>query len=212
MPSLLFTVGLAAVAGVTLCAMLARRRQIGSVRSLSREWHLNYSAEDLIGLHERYYDLNLIRQGHRRQVSHILHGVTPEGLVSLFCYRYDLGFGVNQTGRQWWMAVVETPKARSAWIACPADRQFATLTAPYPYTGKVAGFMVRREGGGDGEGADLADLERILKDVPACGCAEVRQRLVAIALPFRPDSETPRQALTVVRRLAGQIEHLEAKE
>lgn len=205
MPPLLFTSGLILVAGITIYAVFARRRQIGSVRSLTRGWRLNYSAEDLIGLQERYHALNLIRQGHHRQVSHILYGVLEEGMVSLFCYRYDLGFGVNQTSRQWWMAVVETNKPRPAWIASPLDERPA-LFVPYPHVGNIAGFAVSAEFGSDPGGNALADLEAVLRNSPAGARIEVRQRLVAVALPFKPDPETPRLTLTTARRLAGRAE------
>ena len=202
-------IGLVLVGSVTTYAMLARRRQIGTVRGLTRDWRLNYSAEDLIGLHERYYALNLIRQGHHRQVSHILYGVIDEGLVSLFCYRYDVGFGVSQAGRQWWMAVVETPQTRPAWMACPTDEQ-AAFTVPYPHVRTIGGFAVGTEIG-DAESPCPADVEGALRDAPAGARIEVRQRLVAVALPFKPDAETPRLTLMAVRRLAGRTEQLEAR-
>lgn len=210
MPPFLFTLGLILVGSATVYAVLARRRQVGSVRSLTRDLRLNYSAEDLIGLHERYYALNLIRQGHHRQVSHILYGVIEEGLVSLFCYRYDIGFGVSQAGRQWWMAVVETQQPRAAWMAYPNGGK-ADLGAPYPHVRNVAGFTVCAETTDDPGSTGPADIEAVLRDAPPDGRIEVRQRLVAVALPFKPDGETPRQVLTVVRRLArrmtGQEEH-----
>ena len=117
MQSFLFILGIATLAAIAAVMSISRRRESRILRELAGRQRLNFTAEDLIDLHERYYRLHLVRQGHNHFAWNLLYGTTDEGLVSLFCYRYDLGFGVDQTHRSWWIAVLETPRCYPSWRA-----------------------------------------------------------------------------------------------
>ena len=78
-------------------AALRRRRRLRAWRDLARKRRFNFSPGDPIGLHERYQNLDMIRQGHRRHACNVLHGPTPDGSVSVFSYSYELGFGMNRS-------------------------------------------------------------------------------------------------------------------
>jgi hypothetical protein len=96
-----------------------RRAETLRLRRLAREHRLNFSRVDLIGLHDRYHNLSLIRQGHSRRVWNVLYGAHAAGLLAVFRYRYDLGFAANRQTRHLWIAVIETEGDNGRWWAIP---------------------------------------------------------------------------------------------
>ena len=139
MQSFLLILGITTLAAVAVIMSIARRRESRTLRELAGRQRLNFTAEDLIDLHERYYHLHLIRQGHNRFAWNLLYGTTDEGLVSLFCYRYDLGFGVDLTHRSWWVAVLETSDCHPSWRAeRTAEQPMPSPAEPAEVQGRVA--------------------------------------------------------------------------
>ena len=99
---------------------LDRRRQTRELLKLARRHNLKFSPADLIGLYDRYWNLALIRRGHNRHAWNVLYGSTEAGLVAIFRFSYELGFGLNRSARSWWVAVLESPQPFKSWQAEPA--------------------------------------------------------------------------------------------
>jgi len=172
----------------------ARRRR--ALRGLAREERLNFSPEDLIGIHERYYNLEMIRQGHSRHTWNVLYSPTADGLATVFCYHYEVGFDVRCTAQRWWFAVMETPDAyHPHWQAEPADSSGAGAS------GAIDGFRLWSDHAATRERLIEAGIERVFAAAPAECRWEARGPLVAVAVPFDPDPRTPRRLLTTAREL-----------
>lgn len=92
-----------------------RRKQARALIRLARSKGLTFSPVDLIGLHERYYNLEMIRQGHNRQAWNVVYGSTDAGLLAMFRYSFDAGFGVHRSSRHYWIAVIESPQSAGNW-------------------------------------------------------------------------------------------------
>ena len=193
-----FVVGLVMLTVVTLRALFARRRQNRRLRELARSRRLNFTPEDLIGVPERFYALRLIRRGHRRHAWNLLYGTPDAGLISLFCYRYDLGFGIHQSCRQCWIAVVETPHDHDCWHALPAcDSQ-----ANNHHTSEIAGFTIHADARDTIDELRDAGLEAVLKNATPTDQFETHHQLVAAAAPYNRDIETPARLLDTTIQLA----------
>jgi len=190
----------------TARVIISRRRQAVGLHGLARRHRLNFSPLDLIGLHDRYYNLDLIRQGHSRHAWNVLYGSTDAGLVAVFRYSCDVGFGVHQESRHWWMVVVETPYLHDPWRAGPAD-------AAEPDGGGGGGeneialgpFKVRAD-----HAATLARLSdpavtEWMRQLPPASRWEARGPLLAAAVPVDHDAETPDRLLTTACELARRL-------
>ena len=221
MQPFLFVLGIMTLAAVAVFLSIARRRETRALRELAGRQRLNYTAEDLIDLHERYYRLHLIRQGHNRFAWNLLYGTTNEGLVSLFCYRYDLGFGVDQTHRSWWVAVLETPCCHSNWLADRCSEQ-QPHGGPGPagqtplltkegtgevqpqarYEGRIGSFILRPDRHDTIDRLRQAGLEGFLGEATGVAHIEVCGHLVSLAAPHERNPQLPATLLEAVRHLA----------
>jgi len=199
-PLVLLILGLAVLIVVAAATFTARRRERRELRALAARRRLNFTPDDLIDLHERYYRLSIIRRGHSRFAWNLLYGSTEEGLVSIFNYRCDLGFGVNQTDRSWWLAIVETGAAHAAW---QAERQsFVDPFRSEKHERTEGPLVIRADEESTLDRLPMSELRRLFEDFPLLEHAEVRRQLVCAAAPRRGDTETPERLLEAVRALA----------
>jgi hypothetical protein len=192
---------------------LVRRRQRRELLALARKRNLKFSPVDLIGLHDRYYNLDLIRQGHGRHAWNVLYGSVETGLIAVFRYSYDLGFGVQRTSSQWWMAVLESPTPFANWRAepahdAPADTTGSTdaaeATGPAQPTSeiRVGPLLLHAD-----RAATLTDLARppvaaALLAMPE-GChVEAHGPLLALACPADDNLEHPERLIDALTTLA----------
>ncbi len=200
MPLVLLILGLAVLMTVTALTFTARRRERRELRALAARCRLNFTPDDLIDLHERYYRLSIIRRGHSRFAWNLLYGSTEEGLVSIFCYRCNLGFGVNQTDRSWWLAVVETSAPHAAW---QAERQSSVDPFRSEKHERSEGpLVVRADEESTLERLPMSELRRLFEAFPLVEHAEVRRQLVCVAGPRGGDIESPQRLLEAARALA----------
>lgn len=187
---------------VPLAARAYRRRrgQKRELEKLARARGLTFSPLDLIGLHERYYSLELIRRGHNRCASDLLCGSIDAGLVAVFRYSYDVGFGVEQSTRRCWIAVLESAKPLAPWRATPASDRG---TEPGGESTRVGPFRVRTARGGDFDRLGSLGLWTALAEMPDFWHFESQGTLLAIAAPQEEDLHLPAQLLNAVGRLCS---------
>lgn len=194
-------IGLLIIAALFVRVVIVRRRPVRLLRDLAAARRLSLSAEDLIGIQERYHNLDMIRRGHSRHACNLLYGSTGTGLVTIFYYSYDLGFGVNRTNRQWWFAVVETACLHDHWRAMPAasfngGRELALVDR----------FRVRTEHHHTLGRLIDAGIEELFRTAPPEYYWEARGPLVAVATPFDSDPQTPRGLLDITCDLARRLQ------
>ena len=206
MSAVLLFLGLAILILLAGYTFAARGRQSRSLREFAARNRLNFTSEDLIDLHGRYYRLECVRRGHNHYAWNLLYGSCEEGLVSLFCHRCDLGFGVNQVSDLSWIAVVETSAERPGWSAerprggpaAPAQR--GGVTGNF-HEARVGPFLVRADAPETLVRLQRAGLDSFFADHPAIDRAEVRRQLAAVAAPYDRDPHTPARLLDAVRSL-----------
>lgn len=183
--------------------VLARHRERKALKPLAVEHHLHYAHEDLIGIQERYQNLSLIRQGHNRHVSHLLYGSSPVGPTTLFCYTYELGFGANSESRQWWMAVVETPRVHRGWRAEPVDARMDP--APHIEDDSIQvidGYRLWLSSRDIASRLTESRVRQLLEKAPTACSWEVQGTLVAVAIPFGLDPQASRRLFETTCGLA----------
>ncbi len=176
-----------------------RRRESRALVVLARGRNLKFSATDLIGLHDRYYNLELIRRGHGRHAWNVLYGSTDAGLIAVFRYSYDLGFGVNQTTRHGWVAVLENATPFENWraepaLSTPADPD-ATHVGPLHVWAEHADTLAR---------LSAPRVAAILLSIPEHWSLEARATLLAIAAPLA-DAAGPERLLDTLMELADAL-------
>lgn len=199
--------GLVFLVALACRVVLARRRERKALEPLAAEYHLHYAHEDLIGIQERYQNLLLIRRGHNRHVSHLLYGSSAGGPTTLFCYTYELGFGTNSENRQWWVAVVETPRAHRRWRAEPADlRLTPAANAKGDLEQTIDGYRFGLSSGEVFTRLTEAGVGKLLANAPLSCSWEVQGPLVAVATPFNLDPRRPRLLFEAVCGLARFLE------
>jgi hypothetical protein len=204
--SALLILGLTVLVAVTVITFTARRRESRALRGLVNRRHLNFSPEDLIDLHERYYRLSIIRRGHSRFAWNLLYGSADEGLVSIFCYRCDIGFGVNQTHRTCWLAVMETTRQHAAWQA--ERRPFTDPLRTEQHERMLGAFMIRADEQSTLDRLPSVNLQNLLDEFPLLEHTEVRGQLVCVAAPCGNDTRTPEQLLEAVGKLSRLVEEI----
>ena len=176
-----------------------RRQQIRQLKDLARELGLHYVLDDLIGLHERYQNLRMIRRGHSRLAWNVLHGSQACGLVTLFCYRYELGFGARQIPRTWWIGVVETTAGHPSWHADSSPPSGAEPSLKCPP------FFITAQ-----QDTILAELKSRnicswLTNYRPDGSVEVHGPLLAVAVPLDERPETPRELYAQLIEFARKL-------
>ncbi|UCD27758.1 MAG: hypothetical protein JSV03_11705, partial [Planctomycetota bacterium] len=116
---------------------------------------------------------------------------------TLFCYTYDLGFGIHRTDRHWWIAVIETTGQYKHWRAYPADSN--TIKGQGE---KIERFVICADRQNTINQLTDIGIERIFQNVPANYHWEVQNQFVAIAAPHHTDPAIPDQLLTTACKLA----------
>lgn len=197
-----FTLGVVLLMALTGRAAAIRWRQTLAFRKLAKDYHLHYSPEDFIDLHDRYYPLTIIRQGHNRHISNVLHGVHDEGLVSLFSYRFDCGFAGNQTGYRLWIATVETDVFYPEWLAIPATTVIQPFQSIRSTTKVCSDFTIISDNMESMDSTTRAGLEVILSRIMPQTCVEIRRNLVAMSTPYDGSSTLPGRLLTATIEVA----------
>jgi len=195
-----FTLGILILAAVAVGTIVSRRRQTRKLRQLAQKRRLNYSAEDLIGIHERYQNLELIRRGHIRHASHVLFGSTDVGMVTLFCYTFDLGFGINRSAQQWSMAIIETTGHYDHWRARPVKSGQTNEDAK-----TIDRFSISADHQDTAAQLTDADIEQLLQESPAEYHWEVCGPLVAVAVADDSNPETLDELLNTAIKLAKTL-------
>lgn len=180
---------------------LHRRRELSSLSALARRRNLKFSTVDLIGLHDRYCNLELVRQGHNRHVWNVLYGSADAGLVTVFRYSYDLGFGVCRRSESWWMTVLEGPQVLKPWRADPAGA--AEISPP---SERMGPFAIHAD-----HAATVADLRQpgirtAIESMPADCHIEAAGLLLAAAIPFEAGPAAPDTLLTCILTLADHLQ------
>jgi len=201
MPSLWLLLATLLIAGAVGRIVAHRRRQLRTLRDLARRHRLNFSPEDLIGLHERYQNLDLIRRGHNRHAWNVVYGSAEPGLIALFGYSYDLGFGANRTAHQYWIVVIETPRAHHHWQAFSGESACRPVGEPR----RIGPFDVWADHPATLSELLDAGLESTFHKAPANYRWEARGTLLAVATPMQPDPQTPEQLLTTACELALRL-------
>ncbi len=180
-------------------AYVRRHRQVRGLTDLARRCNLRFSAIDLIGLHERYYNLQLMRRGHSRHAWNVLYGTTEAGLIAIFRYSYDSGFGVHQSAQQWWIGVLEGTDPFANWQAAPCQATADSGTA------RVGPFSCQ---------ADQADtLAKLAEPGPAAALLslpdtwhlEASGVLLAMAAPGEDDASVAGQLYHSLQALAQEL-------
>ena len=196
---------LVALGTVSGAALFRGRREAATLRRLARGMRLNFAGADLIGVHGRYNSLRLIRRGHQRQARNVLYGSTDVGLVAVFRYSYDLGFGAGRTTRQAWVAVLETARPHRPWRLGKPDI-WSTAPPDDP-------------GGGPVLTADHAETLRRLSDPairellersPPGAEWETCGRVLALSVPADGRPETPERLLEVLLEAGRRLEAVSA--
>jgi len=199
MRSFWFIVGFLLLALTALRAWFLRCRQNRRLRELAHCRRLNFTPDDLIGVHERFQNLRLIRQGHRRCAWNLIYGTTDIGFIALFCYRYDLGFGTRQTLHQRWIAVVETPFDHPCWQAQSVANKPRIDSQP---STEMAGFIIHTDYESTIDMLRLNSLDSILQNAASADRLESHHRFVAATAPYSRDIETPTCLLDTALQLA----------
>lgn len=199
MQSFWFIVGLFVLTLAALRAWLLRHRLNRRLRELASERRLNFTPDDLVGVHERFQNLSLIRQGHRRRAWNLLYGTTDVGFIALFCYRYDLGFGTRQSSKQCWIAVVETPYDHPCWLAHRTADQSLIDNRP---TTEMSEFTIHADSESTIDMLREICLDGILQTAELADRLEAHQRAIAVAGALSRDLETPTRLLDTALKLA----------
>lgn len=184
-----------------------RRQTLRELAALARRKGLTFSPLDLIGLHDRYYDLEIIRQGHNRHAWNVLYGATEAGLLAVFRYRYDIGFGIDQDSRQWWIAVVERSAVGPAWHASPAS-QAAAEPRPALDNGAQAWlgpFLVRADREETIGLLQRPETSAIFSRLSPDWQAESRGLLLAFAAPAAENDSSPDRLIDAAVEFARAI-------
>ena len=203
MQPLLLITGLVILAVVAGRGAWLRRRESRHLRELADRRRLNFAPDDLIGVYERYVHLDLIHRGHNRHVWNVLYGTTDAGLVTLFCYAYELGFGTNRTQEQWWMGVLETGDLHDTWQALPEEAIKRNYT-------KVGEVCVRTDRRTTRRSLEASEEIRSILDPADRPCHwEVRGPLLAVAARLDSDPATAEQLLARLVRLARGLAAVE---
>ncbi len=193
------TLGLAVFLAVAGRAFFVRQRERAYLQDFARRHGLNFSPVDLIGLHDRYQNLRIMRTGHSRHVWNVVSGMTPAGRLSLFDYGLELGFGFRRIRQRWWVAVLELEMAREGWIAGPADEQ-----GDRPELSAKAGpFLVRAEHAITIQKLRERGIEDLLASAPPDARFEVRGQLAAVAVPAENKPASREQLLKTVMELGS---------
>ena len=198
--------GLLLMTGLAVRVAVGRYRRLRMLCRLAAEHRFRFSGDDLIDIHDRYQNLEMIRQGHNRHVSNVLYGPTDAGLATVFCYDYELGFGSRRATRSWWIAVVETDRARDHWWAVSADDSIWTPgDTDSACSARVGGFEIHANHEATLNELRRLGLDRMFQTAPSDCRWEIRGPLVAVAVPFRPDGEAPAQVLSAARTLSAAL-------
>lgn len=200
MQTLLLLVGVVVLASATVRLLLMRRREVQALQGLAVANRLNFSREDIIGVHERYQRLEMIRRGHSRCASNVLYGTSPAGLVSVCCYTYELGLGANAQRHGWWIAVVETGRSGGSWRAVRAAEGEAEDSVV-----KVSGFWVAAEEPVALEKVKDEAVAAVLRSSPADLHWEISGPLVAAAVPLHDDVHAAERVLKAAMRMAQAL-------
>jgi hypothetical protein len=118
-------------------------------------------------------------------------------MATLFCYAFDLGFGIHRARQQWWIAVLETAGQHHHWQAQPLDPE-----NPDHGRHKIDRFTIHADHQNTIALLRKAGLEKLLKDTPPNYHWEVRGTLLAVASPNNTDPQSLNQLLTSARKLA----------
>ncbi|HSW46058.1 MAG TPA: hypothetical protein VLM89_10860 [Phycisphaerae bacterium] len=205
MQSFLLILGLAVLVVVSAVTLITRRREAQTLRAFAARRRLNFSSEDLIDLHARYYPLAVIRRGRNRFAWNLLYGTTDEGLVSLFCYRYDLGFGVNQVQRAWWLAVIETSRNHPGWQA-RRDSAGAGDADESRHRGRLGDFTLTSDQDDVLERLREIGIETFLREKPDLQYVEAHGQLVVVAAAYDRDPRMPAHLLDAVSSLVRLLD------
>jgi len=192
--------GILIVAIAATWAWFHRRRETRTLKELARKHRLNYATEDLIGIHERYQNLELIRQGHSRHVSHTIFGSTERGMITLFYYTYDLGFDTDRITRKWWMAVLETDNQHDHWRVQPAKMMKSAEN-----TQKIDRFILHADHQKTIDLLTRAGMEEVLKSAHENFHFEADGPLLAVAVADCNEIEIIDQLLATVINLSQRL-------
>ncbi|NLX14113.1 MAG: hypothetical protein GXY44_10740 [Phycisphaerales bacterium] len=196
--------GLGLLAALAGRIVMVRRRERRTLQPLAAEHHMHYTHEDLICIQERYHNLLMIRRGHNRHVSHLLYGSSSGRPITLFCYTYELGFGTSSESRQWWMAIVETPRTHLAWRAAPmSDFQ---ANDPGTATQTIDGYRLVASSRDICSRLVETGISHLFAYAPGNYRWEVQGSLAAVAAPFDLDPTTPGRLYETVCRLTRYLE------
>ncbi len=202
---LLVLITLGAVSGA---AAFRGRRETATLRHLARGMRLNFAGTDLIGVHGRYNSLGLIRRGHQRHARNVLYGSTDAGLVAVFRYSYDLGFGAGRTTRQAWVAVLETARAHRPWRLAAPDcwRRDARPDAP------DAGPVPAAEHAATLRRLQAPAIRELLARSPRGAEWEACGRVLALTAPADGRPETPERLLKMLLEAGRRLEEAASAE
>jgi hypothetical protein len=195
----LFWIILAAslVAAVVIRGFYRRHRQRKQMHELARRHQLNYAPEDLVGVLERFSGLQLLNTGHSRHISHLVYGSIDGGLITLFRFSCEVGFGVNRSERQWWMVILETAQNFKPWRTMPIEfQQLHKQQAP------LGRFQLETEHEDTLAHLRQAGVCKWLEQMPSYFQYEVRGPLLATAAPGREKIRIPERLLESVYQLS----------
>ena len=183
-----------------VCALTSRHRQHVALRRMASLYGLSFSREDIIGIHDRFYSLNLIRQGHNRDAWNLLYGTTNTGLIAIFCYRYEIGLGVQRDQRRWWVGVLQSSQHRENWQARPKTTN--TEPAENDHNIEIMRFRLTTDDDAAIEKLRQNGIEAVLKQANPADHIEVRDDLIAVATPATGQTESPQRLLSLLEAIA----------
>lgn len=192
---------LAVAAPIVGRAWWRRRIELRELARIARRRGLTFSALDLIGLHDRYCNLELIRRGHNRHAWNVMYGSVDTGLVALFRYSWQAGFGTRQVVHQEWIAVLECPAPLAGWRTAPAEAQ----GEPLPTGSRIGGFIIHADRTATARALCEPPLAEVFLSVTKKWHFESRGILLAAAAPFDGDWGVPERLLDCISSIASRL-------
>lgn len=197
--------GLLILAAAAIRSLLVRRRHIAALAEFARGRRMTFSPDDLIGVQQRYANLELLQRGHSRHVLDLLYGATDAGLATAFRFTCELGFGSQRLVEDWWLAVLETPQLQETWRAVPASHPLAS-----EYPTPVGPLRVQFTHPRAGESLARSALATVLGQAPPDTHIEVRGNLIAVATLGDSSESAAARVLDDALRLARCLKQIQS--
>lgn len=206
MAALIILILALALLAVMTVNLTRRHRHMRALMELAQETNLNFSAEDIVDVPTRYHRLRQIHQGHHRHAWDLVYGTCPQGLIAIFAYCYDRGFGARKNSHAHWMAVMETPVDHGTWLLTPGNTAADATTDAWPIARDLPHHRLYARNAATLRKLDAQGLPEKLACLPPDLTAEASQQMLAVTADYVNDVACPRRLLSRLCELIGQLE------